>query len=58
MRRQSKSDEVKSYCVQLLETLGSRQYSKDAITTITTELYNEIKVLGSNALLELFLTRF
>ncbi|CAG9856387.1 unnamed protein product [Phyllotreta striolata] len=55
LRQRTKDIEVKKYCVYLLESFGSLEYTKKTLLDLQVEAKEEIEKLGGNPFMEEFL---
>lgn len=52
LRQRTKDDEVKKYCVSLLEKFGSFDYTKKRLRELHDAAVQEVTKLGGNPLME------
>ncbi|XP_017778431.1 PREDICTED: geranylgeranyl pyrophosphate synthase isoform X2 [Nicrophorus vespilloides] len=56
LRQRTTDNEVKKYCVTILENCGSFEYTKKKLADLDGEAREEVKSLGDNPYMEAFLT--
>lgn len=55
LRQRTKDNEVKKYCVSLLEKYGSFEYTRQKLKQLDAEAREEVKTLGGNKYMDEFL---
>jgi len=58
LRQRTKDNEVKKYCVQLLEKFGSFEYTRKKLKQLHDEAISEVQKLGGNPLMESVIENF
>lgn len=52
LRQRTKDVEVKKYCIQLLEKLGSFKYTRDILLSLDKQARDEVAKLGPNTYMD------
>lgn len=55
LKQRTNEESVKKYCIHLLETAGSFQYTRDYMEKLRSEILEEIQNLGGNPKFEMIL---
>lgn len=55
LRQRTSELELKKYCVALLDSLGSFEYTRSRLATLESEIGNEVERLGGNEILSALL---
>lgn len=52
LRQRTRDIEVKKYCINLLEKLGSFKYTRDILLSLDKQAREEVRALGPNTFME------
>ena len=55
LKKRTKDEDLKRYCVSLMEKIGSFAYTREVLEKLRIEIREEIEALGGNPLLDTFM---